>query len=494
MVEIGIAGRLPPLACCMISKQKYDSSSNNGGRYKLIFGTETETLELKRSTSETKEALKDISAILNKHGHGELYFGIRSNGLVIGQEFSEKTLRDFGQAVGNHIEPKIYPTIDAVQIDSKDCIRVVFDGDEAPYLYDGKAYIRVADESLAMSSKELERFYATRKGIVSDWESLASDIGLDEIDENLIRGYIGRANESGRIDWGFSATYDTLIKLGLTIDGKPRNAAKVLFSTRPELSIQMAKFATEKRLTFTDIRQATGTVFELVDVAEQYLIDAMNWRVELNGSLQRKEIPEVPLAALREALLNSYCHRLLSDSQFNEVAIYKDRIEIYNPGKFPDGFSPEDFINESEPPIHRNPLLAQTMYYSNHIEHFGTGLNRIDDECRAAGVHYEFKPTKRGFKVVFYRINEGFSATTEVAEVAERVAEVAEPITAAEQAVLDLIEEYPEYTTAKMGEVLGVSRQAVSKTMQRLKQKGAVIRLGSDTKGHWQIVESKCQY
>ena len=62
---------------------------------KLRFGAETETLEYKRSTSETKEALDDIVAILNKNGRGELYFGIRPDGEVVGQEVSEKTLRNF---------------------------------------------------------------------------------------------------------------------------------------------------------------------------------------------------------------------------------------------------------------------------------------------------------------------------------------------------------------------------------------------------------------
>jgi ATP-dependent DNA helicase RecG len=78
----------------------------------LNFGIETETLEYKRSTSETEEALNDMVGILNKSGRGELYFGIRPDGEVIGQMVSEKTLRNFSQAVGNHIEPRIYPQIE----------------------------------------------------------------------------------------------------------------------------------------------------------------------------------------------------------------------------------------------------------------------------------------------------------------------------------------------------------------------------------------------
>ena len=50
----------------------------------MNLGIETETLEFKKSTGELKEAVQSICAILNKHQHGELYFGVKSDGTVIG--------------------------------------------------------------------------------------------------------------------------------------------------------------------------------------------------------------------------------------------------------------------------------------------------------------------------------------------------------------------------------------------------------------------------
>lgn len=46
------------------------------------------------------------------------------------------------------------------------------------------------------------------------------------------------------------------------------------------------------------------------------------------------------------------------------------------------------------------------MYYSKDIESFGTGLKRIADTCKAAGVRYEFQKKKSGFVVCFYRSEE----------------------------------------------------------------------------------------
>ena len=39
---------------------------------------ESEILELKKSTGQMKEGIISIAAILNKHGKGRLYFGIKN--------------------------------------------------------------------------------------------------------------------------------------------------------------------------------------------------------------------------------------------------------------------------------------------------------------------------------------------------------------------------------------------------------------------------------
>ena len=50
----------------------------------MNLGGENEQQEFKESTSELTAAMDDISAILNKHQRGILYFGVRDNGDVIG--------------------------------------------------------------------------------------------------------------------------------------------------------------------------------------------------------------------------------------------------------------------------------------------------------------------------------------------------------------------------------------------------------------------------
>jgi len=56
----------------------------------MKFGKENEKLEFRRSTAELKEGIISIAAMLNKHGGGELYFGIRNDGTPVGMDISER--------------------------------------------------------------------------------------------------------------------------------------------------------------------------------------------------------------------------------------------------------------------------------------------------------------------------------------------------------------------------------------------------------------------
>ena len=214
------------------------------------------------------------------------------------------------------------------------------------------------------------------------------------------------AHDAGRIAISYTDKNTVLNQLELTEGDKLLNAGKVLFSDDLLQDVQMAIFATNERLTFNDIRRYHGPVLKLVDIAENYIKSNIHWRVEFTGELQRTEIPEIPVDAIREALLNSFCHKDYSSGKSNEVAIYKDRVEIYNPGTFPEGLEPQDYIERVERPVRRNPKIARILYYSKDIESFGTGLKRIADACESAGVRYEFQKKKTGFVVCFYRSEE----------------------------------------------------------------------------------------
>ena len=314
---------------------------------------------MKKSTSELKEAIVSIVAILNKHGKGELYFGVKNDETVVGQDVTEKTLRDISQAIANNIEDKIYPKIEEVVLEGKKCVRVEFMGDDAPYYAYGRPYIRVGDEDRKLGAKETKRLILAKSKEELRWDNMVSKHRASDVSVKTLKVYLARGKKAGRISFSFKDTKSTLRKLGLLSGSSLTNAGEVLFCKQNRIEVQAAVFAGEDKLTFLDIKEFYGTIFDLLNKCEEYIKEHIDWRVKF-GKLRREEIPEIPVEAVREALVNSLCHRDYTKPESNKVAVYKNRVEIYNPGQFPEGFTPRDFIDGEVESILRNPLIAET--------------------------------------------------------------------------------------------------------------------------------------
>jgi hypothetical protein len=76
----------------------------------------------------------------------------------------------------------------------------------------------------------------------------------------------------------------------------------------------------------------------------------------------------MPVDVIREALVNSLCHRDYFRAESNKVAIFKDRIKIYNPGEFTARYEPSDYIHGDAESVHRNPLISEILYFSKDVE------------------------------------------------------------------------------------------------------------------------------
>ena len=228
-----------------------------------------------------------------------------------------------------------------------------------------------------------------------------------------------------------------------------------------------------------------------MDLAENYIKSNIHWRVEFTGTLQRVEIPEIPVDAIREALLNSFCHKDYATGQSNEVAIYKDRVEIYNPGAFPEGFEPQDFIDKPERPIRRNPKIARILYYSKDIESFGTGLKRIADSCDSAGVRYEFKKLKSGFVVCFYRAEGNVGVKTDKnVKSTDKVWINTDKLNFSQKKIVDFILENGRITNRDVQQLLKVKDSRALKVLKEMIVMGVIEKHGQLKGSYYTLKES----
>jgi ATP-dependent DNA helicase RecG len=196
-------------------------------------------------------------------------------------------------------------------MDGRNCIYVKFEGNQTPYFASGVARIRVADEDLVMSPQELAEYIRNGDREENRWENLISNKTIDDVDEELLKKYTNQAHDVGRIAIKYTDKKTVLNQLELSEGNNLINAGKALFADDLIQDIQMAIFATNERLTFNDIQRQHGPVLKLVDIAESYIKSNIHWRVEFTGSLQRTEIPEIPLDAIREALLIHFAIKIM---------------------------------------------------------------------------------------------------------------------------------------------------------------------------------------
>jgi len=429
---------------------------------------ENESIELKRSLAELKDGLNSIAAILNKHGAGELWFGVRSDGVAVGLEVTEKTLRDLSQTIAAHIEPKIFPHITTEIVSGKSCVKVAFSGKETPYFAYGRAYMRVADEDRHLTAKELKNLILARNREALRWDNQPCKSSVKDLSERKMRAFVKRAG----LAWDKGA--NVLEQLGLLQDGQLLNAAPLFFAKEPTLQLRCAVFASMDSATIIDRHDFTGDILELIEEAQKYILKNIHIGMKLEG-LYRVDVPEVSVAAMREAIINAFCHRDYRDPDYVQVAIFKDRVEIRNPGELYGGLT-IDRIRKGNVSRRRNPLIAELLRRIQMVETWGRGMRLILAEEPTV----QFQEVAQFFIAAFNRPSYDRSDKT-----IDKTIDKSLSVT--EKAIIKLITANPSITQKEMARQLGLTEIGIRYNINKLKAKGMLQRIGGKKAGRWDV-------
>lgn len=439
----------------------------------MNLGIENEQTEHKRSTSEMREAMESVASILNKHGSGTLYFGVRpSDGEVVGQDVSEKTLRDISQAFGNRIEPRVVPTIERLETDDgKAYVKVAFAGDERPYACDGRYRVRSADEDLPMGTAMLEEMMLERAARKDPWDGRPSERSAGDVISSVVQRFVSAGNARDRIPEPYTTDEAALEGLGLIADdGSLSNAAAVLFCRGGSpFRLTMGVVAGNDRSdTILDLRQEDGPVIDLVDRAEHFVMANIRRRLVFGTGVAREEVPEIPRAAVREAVVNSFCHRDWLDPSAVVIDVFTDTVCITNPGLFPEGKPPESFMaGVAAPSKPRNPLLANALYRGGVIEAYGSGIRRIKSLCEEAGVLFCYRQERGCTTIVFQRPGSQLINPEEAGRIADNLSRA-----------LALFSNATPLASQDVAESLGVGLRQAQRILRELEVKGLIERSG----------------
>ena len=490
----------------------------------LIVGDESRTLELKKTTGELKDGMHTACAFLNTDG-GWLIFGITPKSLkIIGQEVTDNTQQEIAQALAG-LEPMVDVKVEYVDVPDypgKKVIAMHFDGwvwGEHPHTYHGCPYYKVESTTKVMPQDMYDERIRAHKPQQYAWEGQTADgVSLSDLNEKHIRGCIRLGVEGGRIPASATSApiEETLAKWKLLKNGIPTNGAAMLFSDNideyPQFRLRMARFVGKDKNEFIDNQRAEGNFFDLLDAGMAFFFKHLNLSGKItNHSLRRKEQLEIPYKALREALINSLCHRQWEKYNLtNSIAIYDDRIEISNPGIFPPQITPEN-IKEPHESYPYNLKIAEALYKSTFLENWGSGAKRIIDACRKQDVE---EPTWRwnsGFVTVTFRrykkykkykypqyetindtvndpMNVPVNDPVNLPKLNDRQQHIYNAIKNGTTNVPVNVPVNDTVNAANLAIWLNVSEKTIKRDLAFMQSAGIIKHVGSDKTGHWEVV------
>lgn len=194
-------------------------------------------------------------------------------------------------------------------------------------------------------------------------------------------------------------------------------------------------------------------------------------------SPQRKEVPEIPLVALREVIINSFAHARYDGNIQQEIDIYSNRIAIINPGSFANDFMPNDFFYRDLKSYLRNQAIADVLYLYKDVETCGHGLKKIYRLCKEAKVNISYINNENDFTIEFSRIDRN------------KIGELNGELSKEEFSVLTVFKTNKNVIKAEVIKQAGLSSRAIDRIIKSLKEKELLRRVGSNKIGYWEVLK-----
>lgn len=234
---------------------------------------------------------------------------------------------------------------------------------------------------------------------------------LEDIDENKLELFVGQSQQ--RRGFPLSMVVGPRAILShlnlMSDDGRLANAALLLFAKKPQSffitsEVKCAQFyGNEITKPIPAYQVYQGSVFELIEQAVSFIMSRINVRVGTREKRTDMDVEyELPLEAVREAIVNAVTHRDYTSNGSVQVMLFRNRLEVWNPGVLPYGLTTAGLL-KPHPSIPANPLLANPVYLAGYIERMGTGTRDIVSKCVKWGLRKPEFEQAENFKVTLWR-------------------------------------------------------------------------------------------
>ena len=433
---------------------------------------ENDTTEFKENFDQ--EAVETAVAFANTNG-GTILIGVSDQPEVRGIIIGKETLREISNRISQATEPRVVLEIESVDMEGKSVLLIrIAECRIKPVSVKGVCYRRVGNSNRVMSPQEIAQMHLNTVG--QSWDQLSvTRAGIDDIADKKVEWYLTRRETTRNVAKPQDMSLTALLRNidGLSDEEIPTHAGILFFGKYPQRFFQNAQLrvvrfkGTSVTHPVIDRLDCSGALWEMVNAAEEFIrknIRLLSLRT--SKSFQRDDKFEYPLAALREAIINALIHRNYQKHSDVRVFIFDNRVEIINPGTFPEGVSPDAPIHE---PV--NPILSQFMYDVGFIERYGSGIKmmkRLSEEWGNKAPRYELHPLET--KIIFDSpIQE--STFIEIDDISEQLNE-------RQRNALFHVQKSGQIATKEYVEINHVSRRVAYEELRDMTDKGLLSMIG----------------
>jgi ATP-dependent DNA helicase RecG len=163
---------------------------------------------------------------------------------------------------------------------------------------------------------------------------------------------------------------------------------------------------------------------------------------------------------MREAIINAFCHRDYRNPDYVQMAVFKDRVEIRNPGELFDGLTIEE-LRKGNVSKRRNPLVAELLRRVHMVEARGRRVPLILDKEPGA----KFKEIAKLFITSFDRPSFGKNVDKAVMTTQEKI--------------IACLKAEPTLTRKLLAQRIGISEGGIKYHLNKLKAAGKIRHVGS---------------
>lgn len=385
-------------------------------------------IEVKAARGGTPRRLFEaLSAFANHTGGGVLLLGLDEDRAfeVVGIGNVQRLQEDIASLAASDMEPVLRPEFTVEMIEGKTVVAVEVPevpATQKPCYYKpaglpGGAYIRVGPSNRRMSDYEVFGYHSARGQPTFDTDPVPGAT-LDDLDRSKLDAYVARLRQArarpAYLDRPFPEVL-THLRIVQMVEGVPRPtlAGLLVFGTypqqfEPQLVITYLQYygTTEEEKApsgarFLDNQKFEGTIPEMVEDAVTHVLANIRKSSLIDGVF-RRDIPEYPQEAIREAIVNAVAHRDYSHfvrGSYIQVRLFADRLEIQSPGGLYGNVTEETLEDEQST---RNRVLVRLLEDLHLVENRGSGIRTMVGAMRSANLEPpRFEDKRASFWVAF---------------------------------------------------------------------------------------------